>query len=310
MRPARSIPSKYNAGRGRNVMPEEEWRDIKGWEGRYQVSNLGRVKSVARRVRSTPFGKGEGTRPVPEKIVVLQDRNGYNTAFLSVIKKVNGKSVRIKKRYGVHRLVAEAFIPNPDGKPQVNHIDRNRKNNNILNLEWVTAKENQKHWRTEKDNPPLDVTKWSKKVRCIETGKEYASISEASRQTGATRSAIGRVVAHLPRYKTANGYHWELVCEEDATKYKRLTTPEQIIEQRAASNDEFLGPGSVTAKPVICLETSQKFASAADAARWLVGCSARTPEVVKCAYRIGGCCRGDPGKTSCKGFHWEFVDKQ
>lgn len=289
-------------------MPKEEWRDIKGWGGRYQVSNLGRVKSVARRVRSTPFGKGEGTRPVPEKIVVLQDRNGYNTAFLSVIKKVNGKSVRMKKRYGVHRLVAEAFIPNPENKPQVNHIDKNRKNNNVKNLEWVTPKENQAHWRELASSSHLDSSKWSKGVRCVETGVEYKSLLDASRKTGLCYSTICKVANHAPRHKTAGGCHWELINEEDISKYKRSTTPEQIIEQRAVSNDEFLGPGSVTAKPVICLETSQKFASAADAARWLVGCSARTPEVVKCAYRIGGCCRGDPGKTSCKGFHWEFVN--
>lgn len=202
-------------------MPKEEWQDIKGWEGKYQVSNLGRVKSVARKVRSTPFGKGEGLKPIPEKIVVLQDRNGYDTAYLSATKKIEGKSVRVKKRYGVHRLVAQAFIPNPENKPQVNHIDRNRKNNNVSNLEWATGFENQRHWREQFDNPPLDVTKWSKAVRCVETGEEYESLRDASRKTGINYSGICRVVKHIPRYRTAGGYHWELINEADNLKYKR-----------------------------------------------------------------------------------------
>ena len=203
-------------------MSKEIWRDINGWEGRYQVSNFGRVKSVARKVRSTPFGKGEGLKPIPERIVTLQDRNGYNTAYLSAIKKVNGKTIRIKKRYGVHRLVAEAFIPNPKGKPQVNHINRNRKNNNVNNLEWATGSENQRHWRDQFDNPPINTAKWSKAVRCVETGEEYESLLDASRKMGINYSGICRVVKRIPRYRTAGGYHWELVDENDQMKYRRM----------------------------------------------------------------------------------------
>lgn len=289
-------------------MSEEIWRDIKGWGGRYQVSNFGRVKSVARKVRSTPFGKGEGLKPIPERIVILQDRNGYNTAFLSVIKNINGKSTRIKKRYGVHRLVAEAFIPNPENKPQVNHIDRDRKNNNVENLEWVTGKENQKHWRDQSKNTSLGSPKWAKRVRCVETGIEYKSFLDASQQTGICYSTICKVATRVPRHKTAGGYHWKLVNEDDLSKSKKTSNQKQIIKQRALSGKDFSGPGAVTAKPVVCTETSQEFASAADAARWLVGCKERTPEVVGCAYRIGGCCRGEPGRISCKGFHWKFAD--
>ena len=202
-------------------MPKEEWRDIKGWGGKYQVSNLGRVKSVARRAFSTPFGKGKGSRLVPERILSGQEWNGYMSVSLSESTRKAEATIRRQKHALVHRLVAEAFIPNPGNKPQVNHIDRDKKNNSVSNLEWVTGFENQKHWREQFDNPPLDVTKWSKAVRCIETGEEYESLRDASRKTGINYSGICRVVKHIPRYRTAGGYRWELINEADSLKYDR-----------------------------------------------------------------------------------------
>lgn len=102
----------------------EEWRDIQGYEGLYQVSNNGRVRSLAR--NST---KG--------KILCQAVKRGYSHVCLSKDNK--------KKHFAVHRLVALAFIPNPSKKPEVNHIDGNRSNNNIANLEWVTRAENELH---------------------------------------------------------------------------------------------------------------------------------------------------------------------
>ena len=217
-------------------MPEEEWRDVRGWEGLYQVSNFGRVKSIARTAFSIPFGKGSGSRPVPEKILSTQDWSGYMSVSFSRSVRRSGVSVKEQKHVLVHRLVAEAFIPNPERKPQVNHIDRNKKNNDVSNLEWATGSENQRHWRDQFDNPPLDVSKWSKAVRCIETGEEYKSLLEAARKTGVNYSGICRVVRHLPRYKTAGGYHWELVDESDNLKYKRKG--HDIIEEKEDNRNE------------------------------------------------------------------------
>lgn len=202
-------------------MSKEEWRDIKGWEGFYQVSNFGRVKSVAREAFSTPFGKGDGSRLIPEKILSSQDWNGYVSVSLSKSTHESGASIRKQKHALVHRLVAEAFISNPENKPQVNHIDRNKKNNNVDNLEWVTGFENQRHWRRQFDNPPVDKSRWSKCVRCVESGVEYESLLDAARKTGINYSGICRVVKHIPKYRTAGGYHWELVDERDQLKYKR-----------------------------------------------------------------------------------------
>lgn len=114
---------------------EEIWKDIKGYEGLYQVSNLGRVKSLRRLVK---FSNGS-IREYPEKILKQYKANGYW---------VVGLNSHGKKTVGVHRLVAEAFIPNPDNLPQVGHKDEknfktgNECNNNVDNLEWTTAKEN------------------------------------------------------------------------------------------------------------------------------------------------------------------------
>ena len=102
----------------------EEWRDIDEYEGLYQISNLGRVKSLK-------FGKEKILKP--EK-----DRYGY--LLIGLYKKAGER-----KHYSVHRLVANAFIPNPNNLPEVNHIDEDKTNNRVSNLEWMTSKENTRY---------------------------------------------------------------------------------------------------------------------------------------------------------------------
>lgn len=113
----------------------EEWRNIRGYEGRYQISSLGRVKSLARDIPCV-FG---GTRAITECIMSQQEWYGYAVVWFRI-------PGTLKKKMKVHRLVAEAFLPNPEGKPFVNHIDRDKKNNVLANLEWCTEKENTAHW--------------------------------------------------------------------------------------------------------------------------------------------------------------------
>jgi hypothetical protein len=108
----------------------EIWKDIVGFEGLYQISNYGNIKSCERYVNAK-FGK----RVVNEKILSLgKDRDGYLMAILC--------QYGTKKTVKVHRLVANAFIDKIDGKNMVNHIDSNKSNNILSNLEWVSNLEN------------------------------------------------------------------------------------------------------------------------------------------------------------------------
>ena len=109
----------------------EEWKDVKGYEGLYQVSNLGRVKSLRR-----------------NKLVKLSKRGGY----LRVSFTVNYNS----KWFSVHRLVAQCFLPNVNNLPQVNHKDGVKTHNIVSNLEWCTNKENLRHaWKNNLCNNRL-----------------------------------------------------------------------------------------------------------------------------------------------------------
>ena len=157
-------------------MPEI-WKDIKGYEGLYQISNVGRVKSLPR----------NGTIST-EKI--LKPHITKNHWYITLCK--NSKCVN---RY-IHRLVAEAFIPNPLHLPEVNHIDQNPANNVSANLEWCTSKYNMTY-------------SFGKKVQCIETGIIYCSLSDAESSTGISSADVSRV-CHGKR-TTAGGYHWKFI---------------------------------------------------------------------------------------------------
>ena len=117
------------------MIQDEVWKDVEGYEGLYQISNFGNVKSLARIVHS----EKRSDYKIKEKILKQSDTTtGYKKVELH---KGNEK----RKSFKVHRLVAQAFIPNPENKLEVNHIDGNKHNNNVNNLEWVTSSENKIH---------------------------------------------------------------------------------------------------------------------------------------------------------------------
>ena len=161
----------------------EQWKDVSGFEGLYQVSNTGKIKRL--------FKNGK------ERLLIgKKDRDGYVTVILS--------RNQNKKHCMLHRLIAEAFVPNTESKPQINHKDRNKQNNNVDNLEWVTVAENIKHCfltgkRVHK-RAVLQYTPSMKLVACWE------SIRSASQKLNIAASNISSCCAS--RLQTSGGYIW------------------------------------------------------------------------------------------------------
>ena len=115
---------------------DEEWRDIKGYEGYYQVSNLGRVKSLERVIAHPITGK---TKLKGAVLRLSSHSGGYKSIGLSLNGNVG--------RYYVHRLVAQAFLSSKENKTEVNHINGIKVDNRAINLEWCTRIENERHAR-------------------------------------------------------------------------------------------------------------------------------------------------------------------
>lgn len=144
----------------------EIWKDIKGYEGYYKVSNLGNIKRIETVIRY----KNNGLRNYPAK-VLKQEK--IMEGYLRVVLMKEG----VKKRFMSHRLVAEAFIPNTENKPFVNHINGNPNDNRVENLEWCTQSENEKHSINILGKTMKGKTT-PKKIKCIENDIIYPSMSK------------------------------------------------------------------------------------------------------------------------------------
>lgn len=180
----------------------ETWKDIKGYEGLYQVSNTGKVKSLQRFV-----GRGKiGGRYYPEKLIsLLINKKRYNYVYVHLHKQ--GKT----KVCLVHRLVAEAFIPNPDNLPEINHKDENPSNNCVDNLEWCTSKYNANYGNR---NYKVAKAQGMRVVAYTDTIElQFNSQSEASRRLGVAQSNITSCIRNPNR--TCGGYHWKQNNKED-----------------------------------------------------------------------------------------------
>ena len=131
-------------------MTEEIWKPVVGYEGSYEVSSYGRVRSLDRYVKCKSYRLHKGK-------VLIGSITKYGYVRCNI--KVNG----VLKGYFVHRLVAEAFIPNPDNLPQINHKDEDKTNNNVDNLEWCTAKYNMSYGSRQERyrNTMLERGHWS-----------------------------------------------------------------------------------------------------------------------------------------------------
>ncbi len=163
----------------------ENWKDIKDYEGLYQISDKGLVKSL-----------------ITGNIRMLQKNKwGYSVVILTKNKK--------QKQHFVHRLVAEAFIPMQEGKYEVNHIDGNKTNNNVSNLEWCTKSENIRHaFRTGLKDYHGSKGPSSRKIIDTRTGIVYGTLKECAEKNGISPTQLGRYlrgekpnVSHFNYYK-------------------------------------------------------------------------------------------------------------
>ena len=179
---------------------QEEWKDIPGFEGRYQVSNFGRVKSLDREELQRDAHGGYSIFRYKGRIL-RQTKIGQGYMVVPL-----GQDHQCCR---VHRLVAMAFIEPVRGKDMINHIDGDRTNNHVDNLEWCTNQENQLHASRVLGHKQGRYQ--NKPVRCVETGEVFENSFRAAKEV---RHVAGNIrMAASPKYprKTCMGYHWEFV---------------------------------------------------------------------------------------------------
>lgn len=167
---------------------KEIWKDIKGYEGLYQVSNLGRIKNI----------KFKTQRILKQR----QLADGHFTIGLC-------KNSAIK-RHLVHRLVAISFIPNPNSLPIINHKDEDPTNNCVDNLEWCTNKYNSNYGtKNKRISESLKGKNWRRKIICVETSEIFNSSKEINRKYGYHHQTIRYCCKG--KFNTAYGYHWQYI---------------------------------------------------------------------------------------------------
>lgn len=182
-------------------MIEEVWKDVVGYEGYYQVSNLGKVKSVDRYVATV--GNPSGKRLIKGKILsqakrTIRHEPGY--CFVGLSKN------NITTTFAVHRLVAQAFIPNPGNLPCVNHKDENKFNNNVNNLEWCTVAYNNTYGTARErggKKKSMPVVKLGLDGYLI---RRYKSLVTAAKEEGVTKGNLANICVNRNGKKTLNGF--------------------------------------------------------------------------------------------------------
>lgn len=167
---------------------DEIWKDVIGYEGCYQVSNLGGLKSISRKVKGRV-----GNIVIKKEKVMKQPLSSGAYVRVSLCKNGSVKS------FSLHRLIAEAFILNPENKPQVNHINGVKSDNRLDNLEWSTVSDNSKH---AIGLGLITMSHIKKKVINTQSGRIYSSATEANNETNYSISYLCAMLGGIKKNKT------------------------------------------------------------------------------------------------------------
>lgn len=217
--------------------PEERWKPIGGYEGIYEVSDLGRVKRLRRRVKANI--RNNNSVELKEMIIksFLSPIQGGKTGDGYFFSTLMGKDRKQRRRF-IHRLVAFAFLENPEGKSTVNHKDGNKKNNHVDNLEWVTPSENIKHsFRLGLNKPKKGETNSQAKLN-------FATANVIREMAKTTSNRQIAKIFHVSRSTIDNIVHNKIYTEDLSTllieEARKVTgegkTEEETEKIRALSN--------------------------------------------------------------------------
>lgn len=251
----------------------EEWRPIAGFEGVYAVSNYGRVKSLDRILPHKTYG----TWHLKEKLLRPNFCGPNKLKYLSVQLHLGGGKMVPKK---IHRLVAEAFLPKVEGKNQINHIDGDKSNNCVSNLEWCTAQENIDHaW----DNGLCDAISESHRrpVINLDTLEIFDCVRAAESAYGKVSGNIQHAASTTCRNMFAYGYRWQYLDDYLAGKK---------VETRRNQNHSSVRQLSLDGSELIA---EYDTIASASAATGINACS------------ISMCCRNN--YKSAGGYNWEYI---
>lgn len=197
-----------------------QWKSIKNYEGYYEVSDSGIVRSLDRDVHDRMLGN----KHLHGRIMRLTKSVGRHkdNEYLVVNLRKNGTTNVV----AVHRLVAEAFLPNPKSLPTVNHKDGNKQNNFVENLEWVSYTDNNLHALKTGLRTPQGV-----RVAQIDTAGntvgEYSSVSQASRITGVSRGMISHCIHNRATF--AGGYKWKVIEKCNDYLFTESTAEDELL---------------------------------------------------------------------------------